>query len=279
MRSRSFMAQNPQGEHQLHFTEWGAEDAPVVICLHGLTLTCRSFDMLAAALSETRRVICLDVVGRGKSDWLPDPMDYGMPQYVGDTLALIAHLKLDQVDLVGTSMGGIIGMMLAVQQPCPLRRLVLNDVGPFISRDSVALIREYVGTDPDFADMDAFEAYLRWIWSPFGALTDAQWRHLAETSSRVTDEGRIASAYDPGIRKPIIAAPAEDTDLWSFWDLIAVPTLALRGADSEILPAGIAQQMSERGPKAQVVEFRDVGHAPALMADDQISAVTRFVAE
>lgn len=279
MRSRSFTAQNPQGEHQLHYTEWGDAAAPVVICIHGLTLTCGSFDMLADVLSRTHRVICLDVVGRGKSDWLSDPMNYGIPQYVSDAMALIAHLDVEQVDLVGTSMGGIIGMMLAVQQPPLLRRLVLNDVGPFISKESVALIREYVGTDPDFDDMDAFEAYLRWIWSPFGVLTDAQWRHLAETSSRVTDSGRIASAYDPDIRKPIVAVPAEDADLWGFWDMIKVPTLALRGANSEILPSEVAQGMSQRGPKAKVIEFKDVGHAPALMADDQIGAITSFLAE
>jgi len=279
MRSRSFMAQNPQGQHQLHFTEWGPEDGPAVIFLHGLTLTCRSFDMVAAALSQTHRVICLDVVGRGKSDWLPDPMGYDMPQYVSDVLALISHLDINEVDLVGTSMGGIIGMLLAVQQPCPLRRLVLNDVGPFVAKESVALIREYVGTDPDFADVKEFEAYLRWIWSPFGALTDDQWRHLAETSSRVTDSGRVTSAYDPDIRKPIVAAPAEDADLWRVWDMIAVPTLALRGAESEILPSAVAQQMSRRGPQAQVIEFANIGHAPALMADDQISAITGFLTE
>lgn len=279
MRSRSFMAQNPQGRHRLHYTEWGADDAPVVICLHGLTLTCRSFDMLAETLSKIHRVICLDVVGRGKSDWLPDPMNYDMPQYVGDVLALMSYLDVDHVDLVGTSMGGIIGMILAVQQPCPIRRLVLNDVGPFVSKESVALIREYVGTDPDFSDLDEFEAYLRWIWSPFGALTDAQWRHLATTTSRTNAAGRIAPAYDPDIRKPIIATPAQDTDLWSFWDVIAAPTLVLRGAQSDILSADTAQEMTRRGPKARLVEFANVGHAPALMADDQISTVAEFLAE
>lgn len=277
MRSRSFRALDQAGGHNLHYTEWGAADAPVILCIHGLTQNARSFDVLAEALSKTHRVVCLDVVGRGESDWLSDPMQYGFPQYVADTYALITHLGVAALDLVGTSMGGIIGMFLAAQNPTPVQRLVLNDVGPFVPREAVERIRDYVGTDPDFLDLKAYEEYLRYIWSPFGDLTDDQWRHLAETSARTTETGAITPNYDPDIRQPLVAAPVEDADLWAFWDAILVPTLVLRGARSDLLTSDIANQMTERGPKAEVVEFENVGHAPALMAPDQIDVIRRFL--
>lgn len=277
MRSRFFKAQNPQGEHSIHYTEWGELGAPVVLCVHGLTQTARSFDALAVALSTTHRVICPDVVGRGKSDWLPDPMHYGFPQYVSDMISLMAHLDVAEFDLVGTSMGGIIGMFLAVQNGTLLQRLVLNDVGPFVPRTAVERIRDYVGTDPNFPDLKAFESYLREIWAPFGDLTDTQWRHLAETSHRVTGTGLIAPAYDPDIRLPLVAAPVADADLWSFWDMISLPTLVLRGALSDLLLPDVAAAMTKRGPNAILLEFEGVGHAPALMARDQIKSISGFL--
>ncbi|MBO6782824.1 MAG: alpha/beta hydrolase [Alphaproteobacteria bacterium] len=278
MRSRFFTAKNSNCEHRLHYTEWGPEAAPAVLCIHGLTQTARSFDALAEHLSRTRRVICLDVAGRGRSDWLPDSGDYGFPQYVADASALIASLGLAPVDLVGTSMGGLIGIFLAAQDPTPVRRLVLNDVGPFVPKEAVGRIRDYVGTDPEFPDIEAYEEYLRVIWAPFGPLTDAQWRHLAETSARHTETGAIVPAYDMRIREPIEAAPVEDADLWAFWDAVSVPALVLRGADSDILLSETAQEMTRRGPKAGLVEFQGVGHAPALMSDDQIAAIADFLA-
>lgn len=277
MRSRSFRAQNPKGTHNLHFTEWGSEERPAVLCLHGLTQNARSFDYLATTLAQTHRVVCLDVVGRGESDWLPDPMGYGFPQYLADTHALMAHLGIEQFDLVGTSMGGIIGMFMAAQDPTPIRRLVVNDVGPFVPRAAVSRIRDYVGTDPDFPDLQAYEDYLRYIWSPFGELSEDQWRHLATTSSRLAAGGRIAPNYDPAIRVPLMAAPLEDADLWSIWAGISIPVLALRGARSDLLTPEVARQMTESGPKAELVEFEGVGHAPALMASDQIETVRRFL--
>ena len=278
MRSRSFRAQNQHGDHKLHYTEWGAAEAPVVLCIHGLTQNARSFDTLAESLAPSHRVICLDVVGRGESDWLSDPMEYGFVQYVADTHALLGHLQVSEIDLLGTSMGGIIGMFLAAQPGTPVRRLVVNDVGPFVPRAALARIRDYVGTDPDFADMKSYEDYLRYIWSPFGDLTNEQWRHLAVTSSRISPSGQISPNYDPGIREPMMAGPVEDVDLWAFWDAISVSTLVLRGARSDLLAPETASQMTRRGPKAELVEFAGVGHAPALMAEDQIDVVRRFLA-
>lgn len=277
MRSRYFRAHNQYGDHRLHYTEWGEEGAAVVLCIHGLTQNARSFDRLAEYLAPSHRVICLDVVGRGESEWLFDPMSYGFPQYVADTQALLAHLQVNKIDLVGTSMGGLIGMFLGAQPITPVRHLVVNDVGPFVPRAALARIRNYVGTDPDFADMRSYEEYLRYIWSPFGDLTDAQWHHLAVTSSRTNPSGRISPNYDPGIREPIMSGPVEDVDLWAFWDAIVVPTLVLRGAQSDLLTIETASQMTVRGPKAELVEFAGVGHAPALMAEDQIEVIGRFL--
>ena len=277
MRSRSFKARNPNGQHRLHFTEWGTDGAPVVLCLHGLTQTARSFDALAASLSARFQVISLDIVGRGESDWLPDPRGYGFPQYVADVYALLAHLEVADVDIVGTSMGGIIGMTLAAQSPTPVRRLVVNDVGPFIPKFALARIRDYVGTDPAFPDMTAFEAYLRMIWAPFDELSDAQWRHLAETSARTTDTDMIAPAYDPDIRVPILAAPVQDADFWAVWDAIDASSLVIRRGKSDLLLAETAEEMTRRGPKAEFVEFAGIGHAPALMAEDQIRIVNEFL--
>lgn len=277
MRSRSFRGLNPKGFHRLHYTEWGEPDAPVVVCVHGLTQTARSFDRLAAALSGTRRVICLDVVGRGRSGWLSDPSGYDFPQYLADVNALIARLGVEAVDFVGTSMGGIIGMLLAALPDTPVRRLVVNDVGPFMPKEALERIRDYVGTDPTFPDMAAFEDYLRLIWAPFGNLSDADWAHLAETSARRNDDGTIALAYDPAIAAPMRSRPMTDVDLWPVWEAIAVPVLVLRGAHSDILPPEIARQMTTRGPGAALAEFEDVGHAPALLREAEISPVKAFL--
>jgi pimeloyl-ACP methyl ester carboxylesterase len=277
MRSRSYLGLNPKGFHRLHYTEWGEPDAPVVVCVHGLTQTARSFDTLAAALSRTHRVVCPDIAGRGRSAWLPEPMGYDFPQYLADINALVARLGVERIGFVGTSMGGIIGMLLSALPDSPIERLVINDVGPFVPKEALARIRDYVGTDPCFADMDAFETYLREIWAPFGALDDDQWRHLADTSARRAADGTIAPAYDPAISAPIRARPVTDADLWSVWDAIEVPALVLRGCESDLLTAATAAQMCERGPKAELVEFAGVGHAPALMDDAQIAPVVAFL--
>lgn len=277
MRSRSFRGLNPKGFHRLHYTEWGEPDAPVVLCVHGLTQTARSFDRLAAGLSANHRVVCLDVVGRGRSGWLSDPSGYDFPQYLADANALIARLGVDAVDYVGTSMGGLIGMFLASLPDTPIRRLVINDVGPFIPKSALERIRDYVGTDPTFPDIASFETYLRQIWAPFGSLSDEEWAHLAETSARRAEDGTIALAYDPAIAAPMHSRPLVDVDLWPVWEVIAAPVMVLRGAESDILPAETARQMTERGPKAALTEIAGAGHAPALMHQDEIEPVAAFL--
>ena len=270
-----------RGFHRLHYSDWGdAANPRVVICVHGLTRNCRDFDTLAAALQDQIRVVCLDVAGRGRSDWLPNPEDYAYPQYMADAAALIARITAagaQEIYWVGTSMGGMLGMLLAARPQTPIRRLVLNDVGTVIPKESMARIGSYVGKAPDFESFDALERYIRKVSAPFGPLSDAQWRHLAEHTARRDDAGRWHLNYDPAIALPFRKAMDRDILLWNPYDAITCPTLLLRGAESDLLPREVALEMTRRGPRPQLVEFPDVGHAPALMAEDQIRAVRDFL--
>ena len=278
MRSRFFTGLGKAGFHRLHYTEWGDPAAPAVVCVHGLTQNARTFDALAAALAPTRRVICLDVAGRGRSDRLADPMGYDYPQYLADVNTLFARLDVGTLDFVGTSMGGIIGMLLAALPGHPIGRLVVNDVGPFIPKAALARIRDYIGHDFRYADLAGLEAHMRKAYAPFGPLTDAQWRKLAEDAALTNADGSISQGYDPAIAIPIKAQPLADVDLWPFWDRVSCPVLLLRGAESDLLHAGTAAEMQKRGPPTTLVEFAGIGHAPVLFDAGQIEPVRAFLA-
>ena len=281
MREASVQCMGPHGLHRMAYTEWGDPDNPrVLVCVHGLTRNGRDFDDLARALADEYRVVCPDVVGRGRSDWLDVKADYGFPVYVNDMVTLIARLNVNEVHWVGTSMGGIIGMVLASQPHTPITRLVLNDVGPVITSASLQRIAQYVGRAPEFPDLVAAEAWIREIGASFGALTDEQWHHLTVYSVRPLEgeEGGFAMVYDPGLGDVFRAAPIlEDIDLWPVYEAIRCPTLALRGADSDLLEAGTLSAMAARGPCARTVEFTGVGHAPMLMDPAQIAVVHDFL--
>jgi pimeloyl-ACP methyl ester carboxylesterase len=276
------------GFHKVAYLDWrraqaaspiaGDRGQKTVICVHGLTRNSRDFDSLAAALisGQYDRAVCPDIVGRGSSDWLTDPANYGYPQYLNDMTALMARLDAPAVDWVGTSMGGLIGMSIAALPNSPIRRLVLNDIGPVISKASLQRIADYVGLDYRFSSLEALERHLRKIHAPFGPLTDAQWQHMAQYSQRRLADGNLSLAYDPAIANNVKLGVA-DVDLWALWDRITCPVLVLRGADSDILSAETAQMMRERGPKAELISFAGVGHAPALMAQDQIDIVTAWL--
>jgi pimeloyl-ACP methyl ester carboxylesterase len=284
MNSGHLLGLSSKGFHRIHYTDWGNPDAErVVICVHGLTRNCRDFDFLAQALLPDLRVVCPDVVGRGQSDWLYAKEDYAYPQYCADMAALIARItaggKSRKIYWVSTSMGGIIGMLLASRPKTPIEKLVLNDVGTVIPRAALARIATYVGKDPRFKSFQELEAYIRMVSAPFGPLTDAQWRHLAETGAKQHEDGSWGMLYDPGIGVPFQQAALVDVDLWQFWDTIACPTLLLRGAQSDLLLKETAAAMTRRGPKPRLVEFEGVGHAPMLMADDQIKVVRDFLLE
>lgn len=277
MRSRSILGLNPKGFHRLHYTEWGSADDGTIVCVHGLSQNARSFDSLAGSLESTHRVACLDVVGRGQSGWLEDSAGYNYAQYMADANALIARLGVDRIDWIGTSMGGLIGIMLAAMPNSPIRRLVINDIGPFVPKAALERIGSYMAKENRFANMAAFEAYLRDVYAPFGPLSDEQWQRMAKHGARQNDDGTISPSYDPGITDAFRSGPMIDVDIWSVWDQISCPTLVLRGADFDILLAETASEMVERGPESEIVEFSDVGHAPALQADDQIAAIRGFL--
>jgi pimeloyl-ACP methyl ester carboxylesterase len=279
MSEKSFLSLSAVGFHRIAYTEWGPPDAArTVVCVHGLTRNGRDFDFLAWALAaEGWRVVCPDVVGRGRSDRLPVPDLYGFPQYLADMTALIARLDVAELDWVGTSMGGAIGLLLAAQPKTPIRRLVLNDVGPLIPKASLERIAGYVGADRDFDDIDGVERYLREIFAGFGLLTDAQWLHLAIHSAVTQPDGRWRLAYDPAIGTSMTTKPIEDVNLWPLWQRVTGPVLILRGESSDVLLPDTAKAMIEHSPHAKLVEFSGVGHASALMAEDQIATVRDFL--
>ena len=272
---------SPRGLHRIAYLEWGEASNPnVLVCVHGLTRCARDFDTFARAMSDRYRVICPDVAGRGDSDWLADPMLYAIPQYVADMVTLIARLDVEKVDWVGTSMGGLIGMALAAQGHAPIRKLVLNDAGPVVTKVSLERIATYVGIAPAFPNMDVAVQYIRSVSASFGPHTDAQWRFLTEVVVRKQPDGSYRMHYDPKLAEPFKhLMPEGDLELWPIYDAIRSPMLVLRGALSDLLRPETCAAMALRGPKATTVEIAGVGHAPTLMHPDQIAPVRRFLLE
>ncbi len=277
MRERTVQCIGPHGLHRMAYTEWGDPDNPkVLVCVHGLTRNGRDFDALAQVLSDDYRVVCPDVVGRGRSDWLGVKSDYGFPQYVADMVTLIARLNVDSVHWVGTSMGGLIGMSLASLPRTPIQRMLLNDVGPVITASSLERIGLYTGRAPRFESMEAAEAYIREISAPFGKLSDAQWHHLTKYSVRPV-EGGFAMVYDPALGDAFRNQPTPDVDLWSIYDAIRCPLMVIRGETSDLLARETVAEMATRGPRARSAEIANVGHAPMLMDEAQIRIVREFL--
>jgi pimeloyl-ACP methyl ester carboxylesterase len=267
------------GFHRLSYTEWGPPDAArTVVCVHGLTRLGSDFEVLAPALAaDGWRVVCPDMAGRGGSDWLADPQAYSYAQYLADMTVLLARLAVDRVAWIGTSMGGLIGMMLAAQPGSPIARLLLNDIGPFIPKAALARLAVYVGADPRFADLAAAERYVREVHAPFGDLGDEGWRRLTEISVAPAEGGGLRLHYDPRIGDALRQAATENVDLLPLWEQIAVPTLALRGAHSDLLLSDTAAEMGRRGPRARIIEIAGCGHAPALRAADQVALVREWL--
>ena len=277
MREQSFSGLGPNGFHRLHYYEWGDKENPrVVLCVHGLTRNGRDFDALARALSGEYRVVCPDVIGRGKSSWLSDKTHYGYAQYCADMTALIARSGARTIDWIGTSMGGIIGMLMASHNGTPIERMVINDVGPFIPKAALERIKRYVGKDVSFDSLDEAEAYVRLVSAGFGPLSDEQWRHLTETLVQPNGDGTLKLIYDPSLAHAF-SGPINDVDMWNIWDNVSCPTLVIRGGISDLLLTETAEEMTRRGPRANMVEFDGIGHAPMLMSDDQIGAVKSFL--
>ncbi|MBK7675156.1 MAG: alpha/beta hydrolase [Candidatus Accumulibacter sp.] len=280
MRENSVRCLGPHGLHRMAYTEWGDPANPrVLVCVHGLTRNGRDFDVLANALASDYRVVCPDVVGRGRSDRMFFSDDYAVPVYANDMMTLIARLGVDSVLWLGTSMGGLIGMFLSSLPGSPISRLVLNDVGPAIGIEALQRIGEYLGKSPDFADLAAAEAYVRVVCAPFGALTDAQWRYMTVVGTRAKADGGFEMNYDRAIAEPYQKAflEAKEINLWPMYEGIRCPTLVLRGAQSDILSHEVAVEMTGRGPKATLVEVPGVGHAPMFLEESQVRIVQNFL--
>ena len=304
----SFLSLATGGFHRIAYLDWGTPSAEhTVVCVHGLARNSRDFDFLARALAGECRVVCPDVAGRGDSEWLTDKSDYSFSTYLADAAALIARITApappaafgtfrkrqaaqgsSSIDWIGTSMGGLIGMLLAAKPQSPIRRLVLNDVGPFISWGSLYRLKGYVAGVLSFPGMDAVEAHLRTVLRPFGQLTDEQWRHLAVHSAFEAAPGEFQLRYDPAIGSGMRAGHADPElplgpnflsgiDLWRTWTEIRCPTLVLRGAESDVLSRDTLRQMQALRSDVEVLEFDGIGHAPALMSDNQIAAIRAFL--
>jgi pimeloyl-ACP methyl ester carboxylesterase len=283
------------GSHRMAYWLWGASEARhVVVCAHGLSRQGRDFDVLARSLVERSpqplRVVCPDVVGRGRSDWLADPKGYAIPQYAADMLQLLNQLHaaapLTMLDWVGTSMGGLIGLTLCgapkLPLPVPVRRLVLNDVGPVIEWTALQRIGTYLGNTGRFRSVQEAADAMWQISRSFGPHTPEQWLALSQAMVRPLPDGGFTLHYDPAIAVPFRAmseadARAGQAALWQLYDAVRAQTLLLRGADSDLLSRETAQEMTRRGPQPRLVEFQGVGHAPTLVTDMQVEAVVAFL--
>jgi pimeloyl-ACP methyl ester carboxylesterase len=271
--SGSFPFTDENGTVWLAFVDWGSRRrGGVVVCAHGITRQGRDFDALARAMVNDFQTIEIDMAGRGRSGWLADKKAYNFETYLRHVRALMDYRGVATMDWVGTSMGGVMGMLLAAEEDSPIRNLVINDTGPFISGAALEKIGTYIGANPRFANLQAASDYLREIHAGFGELSDADWSEMTIHSCVREADGSYVLHYDPAIADPF-KGPIADVDLWAVYDRIQCPVLVLRGADSELLTAETAREMTERGPRAELVEFPGCGHAPALMNEEQISVV------
>ena len=264
---------------ELHYVEWGAPDAPPVIMWHGLARTGRDFDELARAMAGDYRIICPDAIGRGLSQWSPDPVaEYQLDFYARLARSLADSLSLARVRWVGTSMGGATGMHAAATTlRGRISHLVVNDIGPELPQPAIDRILAYAGNPPAFDTVTELEAWLRVAYKPYGWQSDEQWRRMAETSVRRLPDGRVTAHYDPAIVGQFSHHP-DDYNRWRGYDSLRMPVLLLRGAESDLLLPEVAHAMTQRGPRATRIDFPDCGHAPALNVAPQIDAIRRFLA-
>ena len=280
-RSHYVQCASTSGLHNMAYHEWGdPNNQNVLICVHGLTRRGSDFNVLARAMSDRYRVICPDVVGRGDSDWLPNPMLYGIPQYVADMVTLIARLGVSHVDWFGTSMGGLIGIFLASQEHSPIRRMILNDVGPKIEASALNRLSDYVGKPLRFKTKKEGLIYLNRICAPFGTFTPLEWKEY-NGPHLIKDGSEWILHYDPNIAKPFAAVTMATAAMgemltWKAYDAIHADMLIVRGGNSDLLSEATVRKMCERNPRARSIEIPGVGHAPAFISPEQVSLVREF---
>lgn len=275
MTEQAFLHLGPEGFHRVAFREWGEPGNPdVVVCVHGVSRNGRDFDDLASALSVSRRVLAVDMPGRGASEWLIDKQHYGMDLYVSVCATLMVLARARTLDFVGTSMGGRIGMALAARPRCPVRRLVLNDIGPELSADGRKGNLAHFGTDPRFGTEAEGIAFIRETRAAFGPTTEAAWVKFARDSLRQLPDGQWTLHYDPGLA--VTAGKTSTT--WDGWEAITCPVMLLWGMQSKLLLEPVVRRMQSTGPKAEVFEVPYAGHCPRLENDEQIGAIAKFLA-
>lgn len=286
-RLNSVQCSSPAGLHRVAYKEWGDADNPkVLVCVHGVTRVGDDFDHLARALCQDYRVVCPDIVGRGRSGRLRDPAYYTVPQYVADMVTLVARITAragnEDVAWFGTSMGGLVGMALASLEDSPVKKLVLNDIGPVLDGAALQRIGDYIGQDVRFPSFAAGADFVKAVSASFGPHSDEEWRKLAADVLRQGDDGQWERHYDLNLAQPFRAitperAAQDEAALWAAWDAIRCPTLLVRGEHSDLLSRETAQQMTQRGPRPRLVEIPGVGHAPTFVHDDQIAIARAFL--
>ena len=272
---------NASGLHRMAYHTWGDPSNPrVLVCVHGLTRRGSDFRALAEVMCKDYYIVCPDVVGRGDSDFLENPMLYGIPQYVADMTTLVARLNVTSVDWFGTSMGGLIGMVYAGMPDSPIRRILINDVGPRIEPESLKRLSSYVGQPFTYSSRAEALTVLNRICASFGSHTPDEWERLNGPLLQ-EEQGVWSLHYDPKIVIPFAAvnpvlAKAGEMALWNHFDAINVPILIVRGGDSDLLSSATVDEMLKRNPHARSITIPGVGHAPAFLKPEQIALAAEF---
>ncbi|THB72215.1 MAG: alpha/beta hydrolase [Gammaproteobacteria bacterium] len=264
---------------EVAYRSWGEQSNPnKLYCLHGVTRNCRDFDYLGASLSDDYHVLCLDTIGRGQSSYFVDITNYIMPNVIAAVMNVIRATSSDTINLLGTSMGGLVAMGIAAGGSIPVAKLILNDVGPFVPVDLNRAISKHENLKPKhFANWDLAFAYHKKNYQSFGPMNDLQWEMFTRNGMRELDDGSFVYDYDPNIQKPIDSFSESDFDVWHIYDQIKCPALVIRGQTSRALLPEVAQEMKQRGPMADLIEIPVTGHAPHLMNDEQVSIIRVFL--
>lgn len=281
---KSFLSINSAGMHRIVYNDWGPADGVPAICVHGLTGNGHDFDILAEELiKDGRRLICVDLPGRGRSDFLPNPLDYNYRQYYQDLMMLMAHIGVkdeNSIDWIGISLGGLLGIGLAGLPMSPVRRLILNDVGPAVPKPALDFIHSVISQTYTFDTIGDLEKRMRetrgLTWGP---VTDTQWKLMAEHNARALEDGSITYGYDPGIAMVFENSPIGDADLWLAWDQIQCPVMVIQGKKSVVLTKPILQEMHTRfkGNSFHIIQYPDCGHVPSLMAPQHIEDIRKWL--
>lgn len=295
MQSNYFLGLSEEGFHKVAYLEWGSKGVlPPILCVHGLTRNAKDFDALAAYLQSNRHLFIPDIVGRGDSDWLKNPLHYTYEQYLADLNTLIARMRCSTLDWIGTSMGGLLGLIMASLDQSPVRKLVLNDVGPQIPIKALARLSKYAGFNPEFNSIQEAVTYFKKIYADFGTLSEAQWETITINSIKQAGDSKWIIKLDPGIKaipskskiawQQLLLHPYKafqgtvfDIDLWHLWRKVKCPVLVIRGEHSDILPTSVVEKMQETHPQTTVMTIADVGHAPTLLDDKTHQEIRAFL--